>query len=417
MSEEKAEVKGKGRGVPERCLLERGVPVSLINADARKEKLGTAKPPISEMHYYHTRKPLIISRLAVAGTLLGKEDAPTDEDLLNKLFGLDPTLKTRGYRRIPQEILKRIRERYPEGVTILDPFAGTGMILFEALRLGCDVVGVDYNPVACLIARATLEYPLKFNSLDKDGEYLLYKDVKKHAEEIFEKLKEELERFYPPYRGRDVKAYIHAWAVKCPHCGKETPLVQNWWLDSENGVYLAYEVAEDKSEIRYSIKKGKAPEGSASEGDATCLFCTAKIENDHVVKDISENERERLLAVYLGKGEFAVADEEQREALEKAKEYLQSKIGELARFVPTETMGLDIRSQRYLQYWHRLYNPRQLLVLTSLAREIRKKVEDLVKEYGVEYASAVGTYLSLVLAKHANYNSRSTGWHSSYKVI
>lgn len=414
-------------GVPERNLLEKGVPVELLNQDAKKEKLGNAKPPISEIHYYHTRKPLIISRLAVAGTLLGEEDlsapagargseaAAAFEEAFVKFLGLDPSLKERGFRRTPRDLVKTIQNRYPEGVTVLDPFAGSGMIPFEALRLGCSVVAVDYNPVACLIERATLEYPLKYNRKDPDGEFRLFKDVKKHAEEILAKLKTDLSRFYPPLDGKEVKAYILAWAVKCPYCEKETPLIQNWWLDSKAKIYLDYKVETDV--IRYSVKQGEAPQGNIAGGKATCLFCTQQIENEHIVEDISKNEREHLLAVYLGKGEFAAADEFQKEAMEEAKGLLRAKAKELARFIPTEAMNQEAACDRYLRTWYRLYNPRQLLVLASLAKEIRVRVERIEEEKGKDYAAAVGTYLSLILAKHADRNSRGCGWDSSYKVI
>ena len=42
---------------------------------------------------------------------------------------------------------------------IMDPFAGSGMILLECLTRGYDVFGADINPVAWLIARQTLDPP------------------------------------------------------------------------------------------------------------------------------------------------------------------------------------------------------------------------------------------------------------------
>ena len=39
------------------------------------------------------------------------------------------------------------------GETILDPFAGSGTTLLEAILLGRNAIGVDLNPLACLIAR------------------------------------------------------------------------------------------------------------------------------------------------------------------------------------------------------------------------------------------------------------------------
>jgi adenine-specific DNA methylase len=47
------------------------------------------------------------------------------------------------------------------------------------MRVGVDAISNDYNPVAYLIQKATLEYPRKY------GEKL-YKDVKKGLEWVFE---------------------------------------------------------------------------------------------------------------------------------------------------------------------------------------------------------------------------------------
>ena len=47
-------------------------------------------------------------------------------------------------------------------IRVLDPFAGGGAIPLEALRLGCETYAGEYNPVAVLILKCTLEYPQKY---------------------------------------------------------------------------------------------------------------------------------------------------------------------------------------------------------------------------------------------------------------
>ncbi|MFX1440387.1 MAG: DNA adenine methylase [Promethearchaeota archaeon] len=47
--------------------------------------------------------------------------------------------------------------------TLLDPFCGTGTIVYEAQARGMDAIGVDNNPVACEIARGKTE-PLDVDS-------------------------------------------------------------------------------------------------------------------------------------------------------------------------------------------------------------------------------------------------------------
>jgi excisionase family DNA binding protein len=55
---------------------------------------------------------------------------------------------------IPQIPKTLIRELASDGDTVLDPFCGSGTTLVEALRLECNAIGIDANPLACLISRA-----------------------------------------------------------------------------------------------------------------------------------------------------------------------------------------------------------------------------------------------------------------------
>ena len=49
-----------------------------------------------------------------------------------------------------------------ENCVIMDPFCGSGTTLLEAQRAGYEAVGVDLNPIACLISR------VKTNSLPQE---------------------------------------------------------------------------------------------------------------------------------------------------------------------------------------------------------------------------------------------------------
>jgi excisionase family DNA binding protein len=55
---------------------------------------------------------------------------------------------------IPQIPNALIQELSSVGDTVLDPFCGSGTTLVEALLLKRHVIGIDANPLACLIARA-----------------------------------------------------------------------------------------------------------------------------------------------------------------------------------------------------------------------------------------------------------------------
>lgn len=67
---------------------------------------------------------------------------------------------------IPQIPRKLIELFHPEdGAAVLDPFCGSGTALVEAARLGLNAVGIDLNPLACLIARVkTRPLPPRFEA-------------------------------------------------------------------------------------------------------------------------------------------------------------------------------------------------------------------------------------------------------------
>lgn len=219
-----------------RTLIETFLPVDEISEEAKIEKLGNAKPPSSTMHYWWTRKPLIAARAVVLATLL-----PQDFDVIEfkKLLGLGREKRAYTYD-IPFERIEQLREEYKkvwgEVPTILDPFAGGGSIPFEAMRVGVDAVANDYNAMAYLILKATLEYPQKYREQ-------LLKDAEKGLEWVFQETKKELEQYYPKYEGKEVAAYIWAWQVKCPQCGFDNPLIGQWWLcrKTKKNFFLTYE--------------------------------------------------------------------------------------------------------------------------------------------------------------------------------
>lgn len=66
--------------------------------------------------------------------------------------------------QIPEALLVSLD--CPKSATVLDPFCGSGTTLTVAQRLGYKSIGIDLNPIACLISRVKTQ-PLP-KSLDKD---------------------------------------------------------------------------------------------------------------------------------------------------------------------------------------------------------------------------------------------------------
>jgi putative DNA methylase len=218
-------------------------PVALVSAASAKEKQGGGRPPFWEMVFWWTRKPLASARAVIAGCLL-PEDIDVDEFV--KALWLDEKVAHRHNPIIPEKW-----RQYFSGKRLLDPFAGFGSIPLEAMRLGLNATAVELPPSCYIFLKAVLEYPQRY------GEQLV-KDVECWGKWITKSLKEDqvIKKLYDS----DVAIYIGSWEVKCPHCGKWTPLIGNFWLarvkNKDKYTQLAWMkvVKNDKGELSIEVE-------------------------------------------------------------------------------------------------------------------------------------------------------------------
>jgi len=213
-------------------------PIAEINDKSASEKRGGGRPDFWEMVFWWTRKPLIGARAVIAGALLPDNYSLYD---FKRLVRLSPDIKTphRENPRIPPQL-----KEYFSKVKLLDPFAGFGSIPLEAARLNLgEVVAVELLPTAYIFLKAVLEYPKLF------GERLI-KDVERWGKWITDRLREDpdIKELYD----EDVAVYIGTWEIKCPHCGRYTPLIGNWWLARVAG--KAEESEEEGEEEERELK-------------------------------------------------------------------------------------------------------------------------------------------------------------------
>ena len=173
----------------ERRLIEAAFPLKQVSLDSVHEK-NVRHGHISTLHIWPARRPLAASRAALLATLLPD---PGDPDKRRKLlwrmagevvevadtrtgklkeetrggvlhWGRERESVKNGKKaresieiaEFRQEIRKAFGGRAPR---VLDPFAGGGAIPLEAMRLGCETVAADLNPVAWFVLRCTLHYP------------------------------------------------------------------------------------------------------------------------------------------------------------------------------------------------------------------------------------------------------------------
>lgn len=59
----------------------------------------------------------------------------------------------------------RVVSQVPSGLTLLDPFCGSGTIVYEAARAGLKAIGVDANPLASMLTEGKLRIPADRNAV------------------------------------------------------------------------------------------------------------------------------------------------------------------------------------------------------------------------------------------------------------
>ena len=414
--------------------LEESIPTKEINEISRKEKLGRA--PIFEMHYYWARKPLITNRAVIFGAL--SHSISINE--FKTIIGINtakPKENEQVLKKIPwkthQELFNRIKhemtELYGDDLVILDPFAGTGMIPFEALRIGLNVEAIDYNPLAYLIMKGTLEYPKKIGDILLNGfdlekminsnfenleleKKLNLPSFEKVANEIISEMENELKDLYPKHNGNDVLAYIWAFNAKCDTCGGYTPTIHDFTLEDKKGKKTFLKPIINEKDVKFDISK-EEPDISPfklKNNEIRCAHCYRIITRNELLKQFENNEISEVpVAVYVADGKsrwFEPPSEEDFKILENARKRFTP---DLFSFIPSEEPSPAVVAKNWLKIWRNFYNPRQLLVMSTLAKKIKEKTDELYK-INPEYAAAIGTYLAMLLGKHLDYNSRITRW-------
>jgi four helix bundle protein len=150
-----------------RFLMERAMPLRELSAEARREK-AIRHGHISTLHVWWARRPLVVARAAVLGALL-TDEADIAPDFVQNLCRWEVHDGDAGGRSLLEQARALVRQRF--GSTppkVLDSFAGGGSIPLEALRLGAQAFAVEYNPVAYLILKATIEFPQRFRQGIRD---------------------------------------------------------------------------------------------------------------------------------------------------------------------------------------------------------------------------------------------------------
>ena len=167
--------------------IERSFPIVQLNALSVRERNDFK--PVYKMHKWFARRSSSIFRAILLGAALPGEQDGKLLDLMAEFYkghGDDPRL------------------RRPDGgrLRVLDPFMGGGTTVVEALRLGFEVTGVDYNPIAWFIVRG------ETTPVDLDALEAAY-------QRVAAKVRDDLLALYK---------------TRCPLTGKDADIIYGFWV-------------------------------------------------------------------------------------------------------------------------------------------------------------------------------------------
>jgi adenine-specific DNA methylase len=452
-------------------FIEESFPVKEVSIESAREK-NIRHGHISTLHIWWARRPLASSRVTSYAALIpavspgDKEELNKKRDFIIEFSKWKNSLNQTMIEEARKDILKANNGKPPK---VLDPFGGGGSIPLETLRLGCETYSNDYNPVAVLIQKCTLEYPQKYGkpfkiknspsalfpeiikkeALDFDSKTvpnrLLY-DVEKWSIWVLKETKKEIGKFYPPEPDGSIPVgYIWARTIPCqnPSCGAEIPLMRQFWLAKKKNKKVAlfpyikgkrvyFKIVGDGYE---TMPEGfDLAQGTVARAIVICPVCGAIIDAKTTRKLFQERKVGKRMVVVIshhpkkqGKS-YRISNEEDLEFYKEAEKYLKEKREKLMLEwgidpVPDELMNTKdpttVAGRGYgFTKWGDLFNSRQKLSLITFMEKTRLTYRKMIEEgYNKEYAKAVENYLAFAIDRQADYNSTLSRWVSHGEFI
>ena len=437
----------------DRRLIEDYLPLEALNAIAAREKLHPRRY-VEMVHYWPARRPISAVRAAIYAALV---PAPRSDDERKDAAAFVGRLAA--YQPDPPEVGRAaasIRELHGgRAPKVLDPFAGGGSIPLEAARLGCESHAVDYNPVAHLIELCTLVYPQRFGSGLAD-------DFERWSGVLLERMRQEVGDLYPPVSIPDADAavaaqtplfdgdaddfdrrpapvaYVWARTVPCrrPGCAAPVPLVRQAWLRKRGDLAVAALPRVDAHDrLRWEIVSGNnardvsAQTGQTGAGQAVCAACATPAPADYVKAMAAAGRMGESLAAVVstaGKREQGKQKRGSKLYLSPAVVSMPSAVGIKDRIdrltMDTGLASLDeqmntadsttVAGRGYgISRWRELFTSRQLLVLFTLVKHLRRIHREMRQEgMDEQRALALATYFSMAFGRLVISFNKFTRW-------
>lgn len=325
-------------------------------------------------------------------------------------------------------------KRFGHRPKIGDVFSGGGSIPFEAARLGADVYASDLNPVASLLTWSSL------NIAGADNEDV--KKMKYFQDKVYTAVDNQITEWGIEHneKGHRADSFLYCMETNCPECNYKVPLAPSWIVGrgtktiaqlNDNGID-----GFDIDIIQGATKEQIDEANNQSTIKGNNMFCPhcqmetpiTSLRGDRKGKDgqsnyglrlWNQNEiiprkddvyNERLYCIRYVSNEGRYYTSPTNEDLKREEEtirLLEERFDEWQEkgYIPSDTIndGLEttrLKRERGWQYWHQLFNPRQLLMNGLFSMKSNELAETkLDRVIGI-----------LGVNKLANFNSKLSMW-------
>ena len=343
--------------------LENGFPIAKLHSIALRE--GNSKPPIYQIHKWWARRLGSVFRVAIISSTL-RFDATHDNLWMKYFNGISM-----------------------EDKIIFDPMMGGGTSVIEALRLGCKVIGCDINPVAWFVTKKEVE---QFDASEID----------KHYQRLVDTVGSRIKKYYAIKCKRDHKcqSIYTLWTreITCESCKKTSDLVSNTIIRDNGkkriyhcpGCSAIFDVQGKNSTVICSVcaLQFSSDYKTAGRGHFSCPYCYHKQRIIDVIKKQNKPLSTRMICIEF---DCKICGRDFKKPSKADIEAFYSTESELAKnwnkllFPKQKIIGnqsSDSRPQSHgFNHYYQLFNPRQLLSLSLLLKEIKKIKDNNSREY------------------------------------
>lgn len=430
-------------------FIEESFPLKEVSEESAREK-NIRHGHISTIHIWWARRPLASSRATNYAALIPVPKDETERDKKRQFIIDLCKWENSNNRHLIEKARKDILEANGgKPPKVLDPFAGGGSIPLEALRLGCETYAGEYNPVANLILKCTLEYPQKYGrpkEVKRDWNYLkesmknpLVEDVKMWGNWVLEETKREIDKFYPTDADGSIPVgYIWARTIPCqnPTCHGEIPLMKQFWLAKKDKKKIALKPITEGNEVKFEIienPKFDPSKGTVKGAVAHCLLCGAIVDEKRVRKLFQEDKaghrmvavvvnhpkkRGKIYRIPLGEDIKIFNDADDFFVENKKKIIEETGIDPIPNeYLNPENPDQELYGTRCIKYnikkFEDFFNSRQKLALMTFGEKIKEAYKEILKvETEKNYTKTLITYLAFIFDRLASFSTILCRWKS-----